>query len=311
MSQIGLGTGRFGTRVEKGLAFEMLDYFYQNGGNVIDTARNYYEWMENGRGMSECCIGEWMAKRRNRDEICLCTKGGVRNEGKLFISNLSKNSLLNEVKESLGALQTDYIDLYLLHRDEPERPVEEIVETIQTIKDAGKVSVLGVANWTIERIKAANEYAVAHGMESFQVIQTWWSLAEYTETMWNDPTTTHMDKKTYEYMLQHQILGMAYTSQCKGFFQKAFYKGLNHIDPFLKQRIATPTNIKKFEYIKKYCEKNSISPTAIVNGYITSNPLKGIALVSVSNMQQLMDIMDVSDYFLEDKVILDIDAIIS
>lgn len=311
ISKIGLGTGRFGAKVEKELAFEMLDYFFENGGNVIDTARNYYEWVENGRGMSEQCIGAWMAERGNRDEICLCTKGGVRNRGNVFTSDLSKAALMTEAKESLEALHTDFIDIYLLHRDEPGRPVEEIVEAVQEIKETAKVSMLGVANWQIGRIKTANEYAFAHGMEPFRVVQTWWSLAEYTQSMWDDPTTTHMDLETYEYMEKYRLLGMAYTSQCKGFFQKAFRQGLDKIDPFLKQRIATPTNIKKFAYIKSYCEKNNVSPTAVVNGYITSNPLEGIALVSVSNMEQLKDILNVSDYSLDGQFISEIDAIVS
>lgn len=310
ISKIGLGTGRFGTRVEKEAAFEMLDYFYENGGNVIDTARNYYEWVENGRGMSERCIGEWMTGRGCRDGICLCTKGGVRNEGKVFTSNLSREALLTEAAESLEALRTDYIDIYLLHRDEPERPVEEIVETMQKIKETASISMLGVANWRIGRIKAANAYACSHGLEPFRVVQTWWSLAEYTQRMWDDPTTTHMDSETYAYMQENRMLGMAYTSQCKGFFQKACRHGLEAIDPFLMQRIATPTNIKKFEYIRDYCEKNHISPTAVVNGYITSNPLDGIALVSVSGMEQLRDIMSVSDYTLDARVIAEIDAIV-
>lgn len=310
ISQIGLGTGRFGTRIEKELAFEMMDYFSANGGNVIDTARNYYEWVENGRGKSERCIGEWIADRNNRNEICLCTKGGVSNKGNIFTSNLSKSALLTEVEESLEALQTDYIDIYLLHRDEPERSVEEIVESMQVVKEAGNILAIGVANWKINRIEAAFEYAVAHEMEPFRIVQTWWSLAEYTESMWNDPTTTHMDKETYEFMQQHQLLGMAYTSQCKGFYQKAFKQGLENIDPFLIKRIATPTNIEKFKYIKSYCEKNMVSPTAVVNGYITSNPLDGIALVSVSNMEQLKDIVSVSDYDLSQNVIHEIDAIV-
>ncbi len=310
ISQIGLGTGRFGTRIEKESAFEMLDYFYHNGGNVVDTARNYYEWVENGRGMSERCIGEWMADRGNRNEIFICTKGGVRNKGNVFISNLSRDSLQVEVKESLEALQTDYIDIYLLHRDEPGRAVEEIVETMQVIKEIGNISTIGIANWKIDRIIAANEYAAKHKMEPFRIIQTWWSLAEYTESMWDDPTTTHMNKETYEYMLHHQLLGMAYTSQCKGFFQKAFYQGIDHIDSFLRKRIATPVNIKKLEYIKNYCQKNKVSPTAVVNGYITSNPLDGIALISVSSMEQLKDIVSVSDYLLSEEVINEIDAIV-
>lgn len=309
ISQIGLGTGRFGTRVEKELSFQMLDYFYDNGGNVIDTARNYYEWVENGRGMSEKCIGEWIEHRNNRSDICLCTKGGVRNEGKVFVSNLSRQGLKREVQESLEALRTDYLDIYLLHRDELTQQVEEVVETMQEIKEIAKISTIGVANWKIDRIKAANEYAISHGMEPFRIVQTWWSLAEYTDSMWNDPTTTHMDAETYEYMVQNDYLGMAYTSQCKGFFQKAVRLGLENLDPFLMKRIATDVNLAKLDYITEYCAKEDVSPTAVVTGYITSNLLKGIALVSVSNMEQLCDIVSVSDYDLSETVIHQLDAI--
>lgn len=93
LSKIGLGTGRFGTVVSEETSFEMLDLFYENGGNVIDTARNYYEWVENGRGKSEQTIGKWMAKRGVRDKVYISTKCGVRNEGKTFYMNLSKENL--------------------------------------------------------------------------------------------------------------------------------------------------------------------------------------------------------------------------
>ena len=146
LSKIGLGTGRFGTVVSEETSFEMLDLFYENGGNVIDTARNYYEWVENGRGKSEQTIGKWMAKRGVRDKVYISTKCGVRNEGKTFYMNLSKENLLEECKQSLEALQTDYIDIYLLHRDEPDRLVEEIMETLQVVQEVGKVKTIGVCN---------------------------------------------------------------------------------------------------------------------------------------------------------------------
>lgn len=308
ISKIGIGTGRFGTKVPKEVAFEMLDLFYEKGGNVVDTARNYYEWVPNGRGASERCIGEWL-ETKERTKICISTKGGVRNEGKTFFYNLSKHNLENEIKESLDSLRTEYIDIYLLHRDEPDRPVEEIVETMQRVQEIGNVSQIGVANWEISRVKKANEYANKNGLIPFSIIQTWWSLAEYTDAMWNDSTTTHMDEETYQYMLKHKLVGMAYTSQCKGFFQKAIMNGIEGIDPFLYQRIVTPTNMKKLEYIREYCNVKEISPTAFVNGYITSNELEGIALVSVSNINQLQDILDWCDYELPQEAIKDVDHV--
>lgn len=295
LSKIGLGTGRFGTVVSEERSFEMLDLFYQNGGNIIDTARNYYEWVENGRGKSEQTIGKWMAKRGVRDKVYISTKCGVRNEGKTFYMNLSKENLLEECKQSLEALQTDYIDIYLLHRDEPDRPVEEIMETLQVVQEAGKVKAIGVCNWSADRVKKANIYALEHGLVPFKIVQTWWSIAAYTPNMWNDPTTTWMDMEMYNYLKENNLLGMAYTSQAKGFFQKAIRDGYENVDDFLKHRVATEENLQRLERIREYCEQKKVSPTAVVNGYITDNDVEGLALVSCSKLEQLRDILDHCD----------------
>lgn len=310
MSKIGLGTGRFGTRVDKTTAFRMLDAFVSGGGNVVDTARNYYEWVENGRGISEKTIGSWVAARGIRDRIYISTKGGVRNVGKKFYINLGKQNLLNELKESQDALQSRNIDIYLLHRDEPERPVEEIMDTLQLVAERANVKALGVCNWSAKRIIAANRYAITRGYKPLLMIQTWWSIAAYTDTMWNDPTTTHMDTQTYNYILKNDLIGMAFTSQAKGFFQKALTTGLDNLDAFLKQRIATELNIKRLNYIADYCNKRHLSPTAVVNGYITSNEAKGIALVSCSTMEQLYDILNNCDTEIDREFICNIDRIV-
>ncbi len=309
VSKIGLGTGRFGTVVSEEISHQLLDYFYDNGGTVIDTARNYYEWVENGRGKSEECIGRWLEKRKNREKVCLSTKCGVKNKGKVWNIDLSKDALICELNESLEALHTDYIDIYLLHRDEKERAVEEIVDTMQLIKEQGKIRYLGVSNWSCERVKAANDYAIKNKLEPFKFVQTWWSLAEYKYEMWNDDNTTHMDDDMYSYMLQNNMIGMAYTSQCKGFFQKAIKDGLENVSEFLRHRIVTERNLKKLEYIKRHCILNNVSPTSFVNGYITSNPLNGIALVSSSNPEQLSDILRNCDYELDVNEIKKIDSI--
>lgn len=306
ISRIGLGTARFGTKVEEELAFEILDYFYEAGGTVLDTARNYYEWVEDGRGTSERCLGKWMEKTHNREKMIICTKGGVKNSGKI---DLSRQVLKEEVKESQEDLRTDHIDMYLLHKDEKERAVEEIVETMQEIREQGKIDILGVANWEYERVERANKYALKHGMEPFRIVQTWWSLAEYTKEMWNDDNTTWMDDRMYQYLKKNDYIAMAYTSQCKGYFQKAIEYGRENVDAFLRHRIETEINLKKLDFVNRYCKKESIKPTAVVCGYITNNPLKGVALVGVSNMQQLKDILDNCDYPLPEQVIQEMNQI--
>ena len=81
VSKVGLGVSRFGTRISWELADAMLTRFLDAGGTLIDTARNYYEWVDNGRGKSEEFIGKWMEQNRCREQVVLSTKGGVSNEG--------------------------------------------------------------------------------------------------------------------------------------------------------------------------------------------------------------------------------------
>lgn len=309
MSKIGLGVSRFGTRTPKELSEEMLNHFCQSGGTLVDTARNYYEWVENGRGKSEAFLGEWMERQKCRDRLVVSTKGGVYNVGSKFYVSLARDALLKELEESMDALRTGYLDIYLLHRDEPERPTEEIVESLQEIAEKSCCHELGVCNWSCQRIREANQYAANHGLLPIRFVQTWWSLASYTESMWNDPTTTHMDAETAAYCQAHKCIVMGYTSQAKGFFQKACTVGIEHLDPLLKRRIMNEQNLRKLAELQKYCAGSGCSPTDVVVGYITSNPMPGTALVSCSRVEQLDDILASADYQLEEESIRRFDAI--
>ena len=296
--------GRLGSTYSEEFSFQLMDAFYHNGGTVFDTARSYSPWIQDGRGKSESCIGKWIEKNKVREEVVVVTKGGIKGN---VVDNSQKN-LIRELNESLEALRTDYIDIYLLHKDDLGKPVEELVETMQLMKEIASIKKIGVANMSYERFHEAVSYAEKNRMEPFSVLQTWWSLAEYKKEMWNDEMTTHMDSEMYQFLKEKNMICMAYTSQCKGYFQKMI---LNEaaITPFLKERIETKRNYKKAEYIKKYCRSNNIHPTALVNGYITSNSLRGIALVGCSTINQVQDIMNGCDYVLPQFVIDEIDKI--
>lgn len=299
-----MGGGRLGSNYSYELSRQFLDVFYEYGGTTIDTARSYSPWQNNGRGKSEECIGKWIEEKGIRDNIVLVTKGGIKENGSI---DNSKNNLLKELEESLEALRTDYIDIYLLHKDDFDDPIEEIVETMQALKEKAAIRKIGVSNMCFNRIYNAADYAARNHMEAFSVIQTWWSLGEYKDNMWNDKSTTHMEDALYQFLLTNNLICMAYTSQCKGYFQK---KVLGECIPsFLQERIETERNIKKAEYIKEFCKKYEVHPTAFVNGYITSNPLHGIAILSSSSVDQLQNIMDNCDFNLPDYVIKEIDNI--
>lgn len=304
LSKIGLGGGRLGSNYADETAYRFLDFFYQKGGTVIDTARSYSPWVADGRGKSEEVIGKWMEKTKARENVVIVTKGGIKADGSI---DNSRRNLIKELEESLEALRTEYIDIYLLHKDSLDCPVEEIVETMQILKEKAGIRRLGVSNMKVGRLKEAVAYAVKNRMETFTVAETWWSLAEYKYEMWKDSKTTHMDDALYQFLLEHEMMCIAYTSQCKGYFQKSVLG--ENIPPLLRERIETARNAKKAQYIKQFCEKNYIHPTAFVNGYITSNRLQGIALVSCSSQEQLINVMDNCDYVLPENIITEIDCI--
>lgn len=308
ISRIGMGTARMGSRYDEKLSFEFLDMYENYGGNFLDTARNYYEWMEEGRGKSEETIGKWMQGKGNRDKICILTKGGTYGIGSKKI-NLSERALTKDIYESLEALQTDYIDIYALHRDDPKREVGEIMYTLQKIIEIGKVRRICADCWDIDRIMQANQYAYQHQLTAFSALETWWSLAEYTDEMWNDPATTNMTGKTLEYIEKKDMLAIGVTVQCRGFFQKAIKSGIENIPDKLKERIATKRNIRKMEYIKEYCNKNDISVSAFVNSYICSNKYRSVGLISCSNEQQLEEILLGSDFEMSEEIRKAVDSI--
>lgn len=308
LSRIGLGTSRMGSLYSEEFSFELLDTFFSAGGTVLDTARNYYDWLPDGRGKSEKCIGKWMFNHNNRDKVCIISKGGTKGNGSKKV-DLSRVNLCDELKESLDALQTDRLDIYVLHKDEIGRPVEDIVDTLQVLKEQGKISQVGVDNWSFERIVEANRYADKHGLEKIRIVETWWSLAEYTKEFWNDEDTRNMTEELLHYIEEKDMLGIAVTPQCKGFFQKVVNNGYESIDDFLKKRIATKRNLKKAEYIKKYCLENHISPTAFVIGYITSQKADSVAVIGCSKLDQLVDILDNGDMVLSQEIIQEIDKI--
>ncbi|KAL4914562.1 NADP-dependent oxidoreductase domain-containing protein [Aspergillus aurantiobrunneus] len=158
-------------------SFALLDAFYDAGGNFIDTANNYqFE-------QSEKWLGEWMQKRRNRDQIVLATKytTGYRTANRAneplqsnFVGNSFK-SMRVSVDNSLKKLQTDYIDLLYLHWWDFTTSVEEVMHGLNSLVAAGKVLYLGVSDTPAWVVVKANDYARAHGLRPFSVYQGKWN----------------------------------------------------------------------------------------------------------------------------------------
>jgi len=163
---------------DKKTSFEILDTFFDNGGNFIDTANNYQ------MGENEIWLGEWMQQRDNRDQIVLATKfttgHRLKDESQKLQSNYQGNhakSLKLSIKDSLRKLQTDYIDLLYVHWWDFTTGVEELMNSLHALVLAGKVVYLGISDTPAWLVVKCNDYARFHGLTPFSVYQGHWSCA--------------------------------------------------------------------------------------------------------------------------------------
>src|SRR5262249_41578104 len=142
-----------------------------------DTALVYGEWLPGGKGLGEKTVGKWLRSRHHRPKIIIGTKGAHPRLASMQTQRLSKAEILSDLEESLQNLQTDYIDFYWLHRDDPDRPVAEIITPLYEQVQLGKIRYFGCSNWRLERIKEAQQFASTQGLPGFVGNQLRWSLA--------------------------------------------------------------------------------------------------------------------------------------
>jgi aryl-alcohol dehydrogenase-like predicted oxidoreductase len=180
ISRVALGTMIISTDdMERSAA--LLDDAVALGCTTLDTAHIY------SGGNSERAIGQWMAERGNRDRVLILSKGAHHNQDRRRVTPFD---LAADLHDSLARLRTDYIDIYMLHRDDPEVPVGSIVEALNEHHAAGRVRAFGGSNWTHERIGAANEHAEAHGLVPFAASSPNYSLAAQVQDPWGGGSVT-------------------------------------------------------------------------------------------------------------------------
>ncbi|MDB5721722.1 MAG: alcohol dehydrogenase [Alphaproteobacteria bacterium] len=167
-----LGGNVFGWTADKETSFAVLDAFVAGGGTMIDTADVYSGWVPgNSGGESETIIGEWMKARGNRERVLIATKGG-------YYDGIGADALANAADASLRRLQTDRIDLYYTHKDDPAVAHEVYLGALDRLVRAGKVRAIGASQISAERLEQSLETSKANGLAAYGVLQTWYNLLE-------------------------------------------------------------------------------------------------------------------------------------
>ncbi len=174
------GGNVFGWTADEATSFALLDAFVAAGFDCIDTADVYSRWVPGHTGgESETVIGKWLARSGNRDKVVIITKVGMQPgpDGK----GLSRETILRGAEASLTRLQTDYIDMYMSHADDPVTPFEETFEAYGQLLEAGKIRSLGASNYAADRLEMALATGRHMGSPGYQCLEPLYNLYERME----------------------------------------------------------------------------------------------------------------------------------
>jgi len=269
---------------EKGAAF--ADAVFEAGINAFDTAYIY--------GGKDAFLGKWMASRGNRDKVVILAKGAHHNEHRHRVTPYDIGS---DLHDTLARMKTDYVDLYVLHRDDPNYPVEPIVDALNQYVREGKIKAFGGSNWTVERFNAANEYAKASGQIPFAVSSPNFSLAEQVEEPWaNCVTISGPENDTAkEYYAAHNTPLFTWSSMAGGFWSGLFERDAlkkyeedgNYFEKLVLKCYAYPQNFDRLDRVKEIGAKRGLSVPQVALSWLLSNPLNIFALVGAASAEEI------------------------
>jgi aryl-alcohol dehydrogenase-like predicted oxidoreductase len=242
----------------------MFDDFFEQGGNCFDTAYIY------GGGVCEKLLGQWISNRGIRDQVIVLDKGA-------HTPWCDPEHMTEQFTESLESLQTDYVDIYMLHRDNPEVGVDEFIDVLNQHKKAGRIRAFGASNWSIERIKAANSYAAANGLDGFAALSNNFSLARMVDPVWAGCIAAS-DPESRRWLEGTQTPLMPWSSQARGFFTDRAHPD-DRSDPELVRCWYSQDNFQRRERAVELADKYKVLPINIALAYILCQPFPTFPLI--------------------------------
>ena len=174
LSQIALGCDHYGAAIPEKTAVAQLDVFFEQGGNLLDTAHVYGQDKEGGPSSSEQVLGRWLRSNKNRKEMVVATKGCHPYKDDMHRGRITYKDMMGDIQRSLDQLQTDSVDIWFFHRDDPSMGTDEIIDMGNILVVKWLVKHLGASNWTTKRIEEANTWAKKHNKSEFVISEIQW-----------------------------------------------------------------------------------------------------------------------------------------
>lgn len=288
------GTTMIGSDLDEARSFALLDQVYELGCNTIDTAHVYSD------GNSERIIGRWMQTRGLRDNIVIITKGAAHSEDR---RRMTPFDITSDLHDSLARLKTNYVDLYLLHRDDPDAPVEPIIDILNEHQRAGRLHAFGASNWSHQRIEAANTYAQANELEPFVASSPQFSLVESLGEPW--PLCLSISGSAGAaarvWYAQTQMPLLAWSPLASGFFSGRFRRDNLHTfgerewDRVCVRTYASEANFQRLDRAGILAAEKGLSAAQVALAYVLNQPMNVFAAVGPSSSEKFMANVEASE----------------
>ncbi|MFD0958484.1 aldo/keto reductase [Paenibacillus chungangensis] len=252
-----------------------MDAFMAIGGNSLDTAHIYCG------GQSEEVLGRYMQERGNRDALVILTKGAHPDASG---PRVSREAIASDLACSLERLQTDFIDLYALHRDDPTVPVSVIIDALNEHVASGAIGAIGVSNWTWQRIQEANRYAADRGLTGFTFSSPNLSLAKPNEPFWAGCVSA--DEESCRWHEQEQFPLLSWSSQARGFFTGRFTPEVRD-NADLVRVFYSDDNWERLDRARQLAEQKGVTAIQIALAYVLNQPFPTCALIGAQTAEEL------------------------
>ena len=274
-----LGGNVFGWSADEARSFEVLDAFADAGLTLIDTADAYSAWVPgNAGGESETIIGRWMASRGNRDQVVIATKVGSHPGFK----GLKAATIKAGVEQSLRRLQTDRIDLYYTHFDDPATPVEEFIGALDELVREGKVRRIGASNISPERLAEALEFSRREGLASYVALQQHYNLVERSY------------EEKYRALAEREDLGvMPYFALAAGFLTGKYRDGITVESARAAgaAKYLDETGRSVLAALDDVAAAHGVSVATIALAWLAAQPTVTAPIASARTLEQLPDLL--------------------
>ena len=284
VAPLSLGGNVFGWTANEAASFKVLDAFVSAGLNFIDTADVYSMWVSgNHGGESETIIGNWLKRSARRNDVVIATKVGM--EMPPDRKGLSAAHIARSLDESLGRLQTDYIDLYFAHRDDPSVPFEETLSAFQRLIEQGKVRAIGASNYTAARLAEALEVSREHGLPRYEVLEPLYNLyarADYESAL--EPLC-----------LDQQIGVVSYSALASGFLSGKYRtledaaksaRGKGVVAKYLNER-----GLRILAALDDVARRYSVSAASVALAWQIARPSITAPIASATTVDQLKELV--------------------